>query len=119
MKTQINVAPLLALLFLPVLALTSPAQTTNRPGFGAQPPRVISPEVSADRKLTFRILAPKAETVRLSSSDLPGLGQGSPMTKNADGIWETTIAPVDLGAYRYNFNVDGVAVIDPRNPATS
>jgi enterochelin esterase-like enzyme len=119
MKTQINAAPLLALLLLPLLALTCPAQNANRSGFGAQPPRVISPEVSADRKLTFRILAPKAETVRLSSSDLPGLGQGSPMTKNAEGVWETTIGPVDPGANRYNFNLDGVSVIDPRNPATS
>ena len=40
------------------------------------------------------------------------------MTKNEDGIWETSleIAP---GYYRYNFNVDGVSVIDPRNPSTS
>jgi len=29
------------------------------------------------------------------------------------------VGPVPPGSYRYNFNVDGVAVIDPRNPATS
>jgi enterochelin esterase family protein len=29
------------------------------------------------------------------------------------------IGPIDPGAYRYNFNVDGVSVIDPKNPATS
>src|SRR5439155_11736256 len=30
-----------------------------------------------------------------------------------------TLDPIDPGAYRYNFNIDGVSVIDPRNPATS
>jgi len=29
------------------------------------------------------------------------------------------VGPVDPGAYRYNFNVDGVATIDPRSPAIS
>ena len=41
------------------------------------------------------------------------------MTKGENGVWELTIGPVDPGAYRYNFNVDGVAVVDPRNPAIS
>ena len=34
-------------------------------------------------------------------------------------MWELTVGPLDSGAYRYNFNVDGVATIDPRNPAIS
>jgi hypothetical protein len=45
----------------------------------AQPrgPVVMSPEVNADRKITFRILAPKAEMVQLASSgDIPGVGSG-------------------------------------------
>jgi enterochelin esterase family protein len=29
------------------------------------------------------------------------------------------LGPIASGAYRYNFNVDGVSVIDPRNPLTS
>jgi enterochelin esterase family protein len=41
------------------------------------------------------------------------------MTKGTNGVWELTIGPVNPGAYRYNLNVDGVSVIDPRNPATS
>lgn len=41
------------------------------------------------------------------------------MTKGTNGVWEVTLGPIDPGAYRYNFNVDGVSVIDPRNPATS
>jgi len=86
---------------------------------GPQGPRVVSPEVSADRKITFRILAPKAQAVRLTSTDIPGNNQGAEMTKGDEGVWEVTLGPVEAGTYRYNFNVDGVSVIDPRNPSTS
>jgi len=41
------------------------------------------------------------------------------MKKETNGVWETTVGPIRPGAYRYIFNVDGVSVIDPRNPATS
>ena len=83
------------------------------------PPVVISPEVSADRQITFRLLAPQAESVRLTGSDTPGMGRGKAMTKGDKGIWEITIGPIPSGSYRYNFNVNGVAVIDPRNPLVS
>jgi enterochelin esterase family protein len=80
---------------------------------------VVSPEVASDCKVTFRVLAAKAEAVRLSGSDIPGVAQGAEMTKGTNGVWEVTLGPIPPGAYRYNFNVDGVSVIDPRNPATS
>src|SRR5215475_2821384 len=85
------------------------------------PPVVNSPEVSEDRQITFRLLAPQAENVRLTGSDIPvpGMGPGKPMTKNDKGVWEVTIGPIASGSYRYNFNVNGVAVIDPRNPLVS
>ena len=41
------------------------------------------------------------------------------MKKNTNGVWEVTLGPVAPGAYRYNFNVDGVAVVDPRSPVIS
>jgi enterochelin esterase family protein len=88
-------------------------------GRGPQGPLVVSPEVSADRHITFRILGAKAETVRLSGSDIPGNGQGAEMTKGTNGVWEVTLGPIDPGTYRYNFNVDGISVIDPRSPAIS
>lgn len=84
-----------------------------------QGPRVVSPEVAADRRVTFRILAPKAEAVRLGGTDIPDNAEGTPLTKGAEGVWEGTLGPLAPGAYRYTFNVDGVTVIDPRNPATS
>lgn len=84
---------------------------------GGRGPQVASPEVNG-QKVTFRLLAPDVNAVRLTGSDIPGVGRGVEMTKNDSGVWEATldIAP---GYYRYNFNVDGVSVIDPRNPSTS
>ncbi|MGO9261759.1 MAG: alpha/beta hydrolase-fold protein [Bryobacteraceae bacterium] len=103
-----------------------PAQpgAAARGGRGPQGPVVVSPEVLSDRRIVFRILAPQAENVRLQGSDmnagLPAGGQGlPPMTKGENGVWEVTIGPIEPGAYRYNFSVNGVTVIDPRNPSTS
>ena len=84
----------------------------------AQPPTVTSPEVAADRHVVFRILAPNAHEVKLSSSDIFGTALTGAMTKGENGVWEISAA-IDPGAYRYNFNVDGVSVMDPRNPAVS
>jgi enterochelin esterase-like enzyme len=41
------------------------------------------------------------------------------LTKNGEGVWEGTFGPVPAGAYRYVFTVDGVTVVDARNPMTS
>jgi enterochelin esterase-like enzyme len=99
-------------------AFGQPAAERPR-GRGPQGPQVVSPEVHADRRVTFRVLATNAESVRLSGSDIPGNGRGAEMKKGTNGVWEVTFDPIDPGAYRYNFNTDGVSVIDPRNPATS
>ena len=80
---------------------------------------VVSPEIAADRKVTFRIYAPNAQAIRLAAGDIPGVGQTTQLTKGENGIWQVTVGPIDPGAYRYNFNVDGVSTIDPRNYATS
>ncbi len=82
-------------------------------------PQVISPEIATDGRVTFRLLAPKASAVLLAGSDIPGIGRGAAMQKNAEGVWEVTLGPIEPGAYRYHFLLDGVPVIDPRNPETS
>jgi enterochelin esterase-like enzyme len=102
----------------------APAGAAARGGRGPQGPVVVSPEVLSDRRIVFRILAPQADNVRLQGSDmtagLPAGGQGLPqMTKGDNGVWEVTIGPIEPGAYRYNFSVNGVTVIDPHNPSTS
>jgi enterochelin esterase family protein len=88
---------------------------------------VISPEVSSDRRVTFRIHAPEAQTVGLRGSDIrllantPGKppNPGPQFVKGENGVWEATIGPIDPGAYRYTFTVNGVAVMDPVNPSVS
>src|SRR4051794_37359172 len=97
------------------LALPARAQGPNR----NRPPEFASTEVSPERKVTFRLHAPRAEGVRLASSDLPGIGPAAEMKKGDNGVWETTVGPAPAGAYRYTFQVDGLTVNDPRNPATS
>jgi enterochelin esterase family protein len=98
----------------------APAAPTPQGRGGASPAAaVISPEIAADRKVTFRIYAPNAQAIRLAAGDIPGVGQTTQLTKGDNGVWQVTIGPIDPGAYRYNFNVDGVATIDPRNHQTS
>lgn len=90
----------------------------NAQGQQGQPP-LISPEVSDAGTITFRIMAPNADTVKLSSSDIPDSMGGFLMNKKESGVWEFTTDVLVPGAYRYNFNVDGVSVADPINPLTS
>jgi enterochelin esterase-like enzyme len=112
--TKIVTAMILAAATLAPSILAQPAR-----GRGPQAPPIVSPEVSSDRHITFRILAPNARSVRLTGTDIPGNGSGAEMTKGSNGVWEAVIGPIQPGAYRYNFGMDGVSVIDPRNPATS
>jgi enterochelin esterase-like enzyme len=107
-----------AVLVCELTSLAQSAAPAPRPR-GPQGPQVVSPEVAPDRRVTFRILATNAQAVRLSGGDIPGNGRGTEMTRGTNGVWEVTLGPIDPGAYRYNFNVDGLSVIDPRNPATS
>jgi enterochelin esterase family protein len=104
-----------ALLAVFVLASAAMAQ----PGRGPRGPVVISPEVKGDRKVVFRILAPKAESVGVFTTDIPGGFGPRPLKKGEDGVWEATLGPIDAGAYRYLFNVDGVMTADPRNQSVS
>jgi enterochelin esterase-like enzyme len=101
-----------------ILFLLTQLSQAQAPG-GARMP-VESPEVLDDKRVTFRILAPKAESITLGG-DLPGagMGQARALTKGSNGVWEVTVGPLPPGAYRYNFNIDTVAVVDPRNPKTS
>ncbi|GAB2591778.1 esterase family protein [Spirosoma areae] len=83
----------------------------------AQPPRgplVISPQVNADKTVTFRYLAPQAKLVELSAQF-----EKAPvaMTRDEQGIWSVTVGPVKPDIYPYSFRVDGVTVMDPANVA--
>jgi len=82
----------------------------------AQAPRpapVRSPEIHADRRVTFRLLAPKASEVTLNGSW--DNGSNLPMTKDTAGVWSTTIGPLSPQLLGYSFLVDGSKVLDPGN----
>ena len=106
-------------------------------GRGGRGPQVTSPEITADGHVTLRLLAPNAQNVTLSAGDVPrdavasamppaadgqpGPGRGGiPLHKTENGVWEVTIGPVNPGAYRYVFNVDGAGSLqDPHNTSVS
>lgn len=82
-------------------------------GRGPQGPRVVSPEILPDKKVTFRLLAPKASNVVLNGNW--DQGTNIAMTKDDQGIWSVTIGPLGEQLWGYSFNVDGVKVLDPGN----
>jgi enterochelin esterase family protein len=100
-----------------------PPGTSCRPaGFFTAPARYPSAEVLPDRRVTFRLCAPEATDVLVTSTDyapaIP-LGFGGPpglaMTKDTSGLWTaTTSAPYEPGTFRYNFRVNGARVPDPQ-----
>jgi enterochelin esterase-like enzyme len=75
---------------------------------------VKSPEIGTDRRVTFRLRAPKANEVLLTGEFMHG---SKPLTKDADGIWCITTDPLPSEIYAYNFTIDGVKIIDPSNAA--
>jgi enterochelin esterase-like enzyme len=117
MRFQTGICRSVAVGIIVFAGVTASARQAGRGG--AQGPQVVSPEILQDRRITFRILAPQAQAIRLTASDIPGVGQNTQLTKGENGVWEVTLGPIDPGAYRYNFNVDGVATIDPRSPFVS
>ena len=71
------------------------------------------PRVHPDGRITFRLKAPDAKTVRVVSNY--GLGIGGPweMAKGEDGVWALTSPPVVPGFHYYAFDIDGARVNDP------
>lgn len=80
-----------------------------------QPDTLVSPEVQADRRVTFRVRAPQASDVSFYG-DWMAVGSQEKMTKDAQGVWSLTVGPVPPGVYIYTFNIDGVTMADPVNP---
>src|SRR5690242_9991087 len=78
----------------------------------AQLQPIQSPEVHADRTVTFRFRAPNAKAVSL---DVEG-AKDMPMQKDEQGVWSATAGPLEPDYYGYSFSVDGVGLHDPSNP---
>lgn len=102
------------------LSLTALAQAQDNAR--QRPPEVSSPVVDGDGKVTLSIYAPEAKSVTVQSSDFPGgnpFGGGAKAAKGENGVWTATVGPHPPGSYRYQFNVDGLVVTDPRNTSFS
>jgi enterochelin esterase family protein len=96
------------LLFLVASMLLGWAQAPQRP---QPPPPLISPEVHADNRVTFRFRAPNAKEVLLArEGTLP-----VPMKKDAQGVWSVTTDALEPDFYGYSFEADGARLVDPSN----
>jgi len=89
------------------LAAQAPSQQT------AAPPLIVSPEVHADRTVTFRFRDPNAKEVLLAREG----DKRAPMTRDESGVWSITTAPLEPDYYGYTFVAAGVSLVDPANPA--
>jgi hypothetical protein len=96
---------------------------TPAPGSAAKPraaarrsimPGAKPPEVRPDGTIVFRLRAPNANSVRVSTQgDSPGFD--SEMTKDGDGVWSFVSPALLPDVYNYYFDVDGVVIPDPGN----
>jgi len=91
-----------------------PAAAQDKPA-QSPPPRppapIVSPEVHADRSVTFRLRDPNAVEVKLGLEGTEPL----PMKKSDQDGWGVTTAPLAPDYYGYEFMVDGVRMLDPSN----
>jgi enterochelin esterase family protein len=78
-------------------------------------PPLISPEVTSDGRVTFRLRAPKAKEVYVTGVAPGPEGGRFDMKKNEQGAWTLSTEPMKPGIYQYTFNVDGLRITDPGN----
>jgi enterochelin esterase-like enzyme len=76
--------------------------------------------VLPDGHVTFRLLAPKANTVEvlIGIKSGPYEPQGTTtadMTKDTNGLWSVTLGPWEPNLYEYQFRLDGRLITDPGN----
>lgn len=76
----------------------------------AAAPRKTEPD--AERRLVFRLEAPKAAEVTASGD----FGPAVKLAKDERGIWTGATEPLTPDFYSYRFEVDGLRIVDPRNP---
>lgn len=132
MKSAVLVALAALAAAVPVLAQPAPSQepASCRPqGMFPGPAAYESVEQLPDGRVTFRICAPEAHEVRVTSNDIdeaipmgmqPGSTRGLAMTKDSTGLWTaTTAVPVPADTYRFNFQADGARVPDPQGTTFS
>lgn len=87
---------------------------------------VVSPEIHADKTVTFRLLAPNASKVQVTGDFLPTEKVATPfgefdgpgkadLIRNENGVWEYTSEVLSPELYSYSFLVDDLKTTDPNN----
>ena len=99
--------------FLLILLACAFATLASAQGFRFQPTPgdTLHSTVVDGQRVIFQLYAPQAKSVSVSG-DLPGRVQ---FTKEENGVWKGMLNKIDEGVYRYQFNVDGVSVYDPKS----
>lgn len=91
--------------------------------WGREP--IKSPEIG-EKEVTFRFLAPQADTVKITGGFTPTVKMKTNwgemdvpsslnLTKDEKGLWSITLPLPEPELYTYSFNVDGVSMNDPNN----
>jgi len=86
----------------------------------------ISPQINANKSVTFKLNMPNASEVSLKGSFVPksfpvktpaGVfgKEGRFQMKKINGIWSYTTQPLESEMYTYYFEVDGKRMTDPNN----
>jgi enterochelin esterase family protein len=76
-----------------------------------RPERLVSPEM-VEGKVTFRFAAAKAQQVNVR---LSGRKDAVAMQRDEHGVWSATVEGLEPEIYEYQFDVDGLATLDPAN----
>jgi enterochelin esterase family protein len=107
------------LLLVPLLSLIALAQPRPAAYYEDTKNIPVSPEIHADRRVTFRLFAPKASEVILMGSPgiLEVIQKPLPLVKDGEGVWSLTVGPLAPGFYTYGYAIDGgLRMPDPSNP---
>jgi hypothetical protein len=100
----------------------SPLSETLAPRFASRTPKPVEepapvaavpmPPASKTVKAVFELHAPEARQVLVCGEFNGWQPEGTPMSRRADGTWETSIV-LRPGRYQYKFVVDGNWIHDP------
>ena len=109
--TLVLVAALEGSVFVSSAAAQAPPSAPAGPAMAARGPAPVrSPEVGADKRVTFRLRAPNASEVAVTIA-----GKRLPMQKDEQGVWSLTTEPMTPDIYTYSFVLDGASMNDPAN----
>ena len=78
----------------------------------AQGRGVLSPEVTADRRITLRLQAPNAKSVQVQGDFT---AKAHDLTRDDKGVWSFTSEPLKPSSYQYWYVMDGLTMPDPVN----